>query len=285
MIKFTPEYGMRDYIDDELEQFGFSYDDSLTTIENLKAVFALQRRIPKNNKRIVIVLPGIEVPKETEKAYESIKRKITLGLSITPHLSLSTSKYIYKDLLLNSWNIHHLHLSEEPFKNGYFKRTGPVLFCMFFDNVVIFIDILPHGKGYSDVWVNDELIKKLHKYIPESIGIYRLNGVRGNQLNSEQRLALRNNHCNYAMQMEDGTVYQLVGIMSNGDNFHDISRLMHIQRKIDYFTQVIELNEHSIRTSLESNPSEKISLTIILHDNQVKLYAIEKRAILELSIP
>jgi len=85
--------------------------------------------------------------------------------------------------------------------------------------------------------------------------------------------------------MEDGTVYQLMGIMSNGDCFHDIHRLMHVQRNIDYFTKVIELNEHSISTSLESNPSEKISLTISLHGNQVKLYAIEKRAILELSMP
>ncbi|MGS4680780.1 hypothetical protein ACKURH_16475 [Enterobacter soli] len=285
MIKFTPENGMRDYIDDELDQFGFSYDDSLTTIENLKAVFALQRRIPNNNKRIVIELPGIEVPKETEMAYESIKRKITLGLSITPHLSLSTSKHIYKDLLLNSWNIHHLHLSEEPFKNGYFKRTGPVLFCMFFDNVVIFIDIFPHGKGYSDVWVNDELIKKLHRYIPETIERYRVNGVRGNQLNSEQRLALRNNHCNYAMQMEDGTVYQLMGIMSNGDNFHDIHRLMHIQRMIDYFTKVIEVDEKAIKDSLGIKDSDDLKLTIAIHENEIKLYVKEQQTIINLNTP
>ena len=132
MIKFAPENGMRTYIDEQLAQFSFQYDDSLTTIENLKAVFALQRRIPSDKRRLVIELPGIQVPEGTEKAYESIKRKLTLGLTINPHLSLSTTKYIYNDLLLNSWNIHHLHLSEEPFKNGFFKRTGPVLFCMFF---------------------------------------------------------------------------------------------------------------------------------------------------------
>lgn len=285
MINFLPEMGIRAYIDEQLEQFGFPYDGDLTTNENLKAVFALQRRIPSAKRRIVIELPGIQVPKETEKAYDSIRRKLTLGLSIKPHLSLSTSKYIYNDLLLNCWNIHHLHLSEEPYKKGYFRRTGPVLFCMFFDNAVVLIDIMPHGSGHSDVWVNEKLIKKLHKYLPESIERYKVKGIRGHNLDSTQRLALQKSHCNYSLKMEDGTVYQLMGIMSNGDCFHDIHRLMHVQRTIDYFTKVIELNEHSISTSLESNLSEKISLTISLHGNQVKLYAIEKRAILELSMP
>ena len=160
VIGNNTENGMRTYIDEQLAQFSFQYDDSLTTIENLKAVFALQRRIPSDKRRLVIELPGIQVPEGTEKAYESIKRKLTLGLTINPHLSLSTTKYIYNDLLLNSWNIHHLHLSEERVKNGFFKRTGPVLFCMFFENAVIFIDIMPHGRGYSDVWVNENLIKK-----------------------------------------------------------------------------------------------------------------------------
>ncbi|HBR1933503.1 TPA: hypothetical protein L9M55_001455 [Klebsiella quasipneumoniae subsp. similipneumoniae] len=285
MIEFKPEIGMRIYIDEQLEQFGFKFNNGLTTLENLKTVFALQRRIPSVKRRIVIELPGIEVPKETEKAYDSIRRKLTLGLSIKPHLSLSTSKYIYNDLLLNYWNIHHLHLSEEPYKKGYFKRTGPVLFCMFFDNAVVLIDIMPHGSGHSDVWVNEKLIKKLHKYLPESIERYKVKGIRGHNLDSTQRLALQKSHCNYSLKMEDGTVYQLMGIMSNGDCFHDIHRLMHVQRNIDYFTKVIELNEQLISTSLESNPSEKISLTISLHGNQVKLYAIEKRAILELSMP
>lgn len=285
MIEFKPEIGMRIYIDEQLEQFGFQFNNGLTTLENLKTVFALQRRIPSVKRRIVIELPGIQVPKETEKAFDSIRRKLTLGVSIKPHISLSTSKYIHNDLLLNCWNIHHLHLSEEPYKKGYFNRTGPVLFCMFFDNAVVLIDIMPHGSGHSDVWVNEKLIKKLHKYLPESIERYKVKGITGHDLDSKQRLALQKSHCNYSLKMEDGTVYQLMGIMSNGDCFHDIHRLMHVQRNIDYFTKVIELNEHSISTSLESNPSEKISLTISLHGNQVKLYAIEKRAILELSMP
>ncbi|MBS0866353.1 hypothetical protein L1C21_26915 [Klebsiella pneumoniae] len=285
MIEFKPEIGMRVYIDEQLEQFGFQFNNGLTTLENLKTVFALQRRIPSVKRRIVIELPGIQVPKETEKAYDSIRRKLTLGLSIKPHLSLSTSKYIYNDLLLNYWNIHHLHLSEEPYKKGYFKRTGPVLFCMFFDNAVVLIDIMPHGSGHSDVWVNEKLIKKLHKYLPESIERYKVKGITGHDLDSKQRLALQKSHCNYSLKMEDGTVYQLMGIMSNGDCFHDIHRLMHVQRNIDYFTQVIQADEKAFKQSLEINENDNLTLTIAFYENDIKLYAPEQKTIININTP
>ncbi|EFI4198080.1 TPA: hypothetical protein MC583_004826 [Escherichia coli] len=285
MIEFKPEIGMRIYIDEQLEQFGFHFNNGLTTLENLKAVFALQRRIPSVKRRIVIELPGIQVPKETEKAYESIRRKLTLGLSIKPHLSLSTSKYTYNDLLLNSWNIHHLHLSEEPYKKGFFKRTGPVLFCMFFENAVVFIDIMPHGIGYSDVWVNEELIKRLHKYLPESLEQYKMKDITGDNLDSKQRLVLQKNHCNYAMRMEDGTVYQLMGIMSNGDSFHDIHRLMHVQRMVDYFSQVIKADEKAFKQSLEIKDTESLELTIAFHENDIKLYAPKQETIFNINHP
>ncbi|HHR5699964.1 TPA: hypothetical protein ACS624_003080 [Klebsiella michiganensis] len=285
MIEFKPEIGMRIYIDEQLEQFGFQFNNGLTTLENLKAVFALQRRIPSVKRRIVIELPGIQVPKETEKAYDSIRRKLTLGLSIKPHLSLSTSKYIYNDLLLNCWNIHHLHLSEEPYKKGYFQRTGPVLFCMFFDNAVVLIDIMPHGSGHSDVWVNEKLIKKMHKYLPESIERYKVKGITGHDLDSKQRLALQKSHCNYSLKMEDGTVYQLMGIMSNGDCFHDIHRLMHVQRNIDYFTQVIQADEKAFKQSLDIKENDNLTLTIAFHENDIKLYAPEQKTIININTP
>ncbi|EDS7166645.1 hypothetical protein R991_002960 [Salmonella enterica] len=54
MIEFKPEIGMRTYFDEQLEQFGFQFNNGLTTLENLKTVFALQRKIPSIKRRIVI---------------------------------------------------------------------------------------------------------------------------------------------------------------------------------------------------------------------------------------
>ncbi|MDQ1211448.1 hypothetical protein [Pantoea anthophila] len=234
MIDFDPQIGIRDYVNDQLSRFGLNYDDSLDANQNLMNVFSLYRRNPIEKKRSVFELPGIETTEETKNAYESLKTKLSEGLPIKPHLSLSTNNLNYKDLLLNSWNIHHLHLSEEPYKDGFFKRTGPVLFCMFFDDVVILIDIMLHGKGHSDVWVNETLIKKLHKYLPESISQYKIKGILAQKFNAQQLMALRKKHYNNAIRMEDGTVYQLMGIMSDGSNFHDTTLLIKINRRIDY---------------------------------------------------
>ncbi|WP_048996974.1 hypothetical protein [Enterobacter kobei] len=156
---------------------------------------------------------------------------------------------------------------------------------MFFDNAVVLIDIMPHGRGHSDVWVNEKLIKKLHKYLPESIERYKAKGITGHELDSKQRLALQKSHCNYSLKMEDGTVYQLMGIMSNGDCFHDIHRLMHVQRNIDYFTQVIQADEKAFKQSLDIKENDNLTLTIAFHENEIKLYAPEQKTIININTP
>lgn len=79
MIKFTPENGMRTYIDEQLAQFGFQYDDSLTTIENLKAVFALQRRIPSDKRRLVIELQEFKYLKKQKRHMNPSRGNLPLG--------------------------------------------------------------------------------------------------------------------------------------------------------------------------------------------------------------
>lgn len=109
--------------------------------------------------------------------------------------------------------------------------------------------------------------------------------ITGDNLDSKQRLVLQKNHCNYAMRMEDGTVYQLMGIMSNGDSFHDIHRLMHVQRMVDYFSQVIKADEKAFKQSLEIKDTESLELTIAFHENDIKLYAPKQETIFNINHP
>ncbi|ELE6319240.1 hypothetical protein RMP33_003460 [Salmonella enterica] len=44
MIEFKPEIGMRTYIDEQLEQFGFQFNNGLTTLEKLKTVLHYKER-------------------------------------------------------------------------------------------------------------------------------------------------------------------------------------------------------------------------------------------------
>lgn len=98
-------------------------------------------------------------------------------------------------------------------------------------------------------------------------------------------MALRNAHCNYAMQMEDGTVYQLFGTMTNGDSFHDVRRLMYIQRMVDYYSQIVQTNQKEIRQSLNLKETESLELTIAFHDNDVKLYANQQNIMININTP
>jgi len=51
---------------------------------------------------------------------------------------------------------------------------------------------------------------------------------------------------------------------------------MHIQRTIDYFTKVIEMDDFVIENQLNLKESKDNTLTIEFHEHQIKLHSIEK---------
>jgi hypothetical protein len=90
-------------------------------------------------------------------AVEHIIDALRLGRDLTPHLSRAvkvgyqpgtSSAYGRRsdlDLLLNDWNVHHLHLSTAKEADGFVKRTGPLLFAIVESKQAFLIDILEHG--------------------------------------------------------------------------------------------------------------------------------------------
>jgi hypothetical protein len=93
-------------------------------------------------------------------ALEHIIEALKTGGDVTPHLStrvtagfdVSASAKLNQrqdlDLLLNDWNVHHLHLSTTMQPNGFVKRTGPLLFAVVGSTKALLIDILDH-KSWS----------------------------------------------------------------------------------------------------------------------------------------
>ncbi|EKZ5661019.1 hypothetical protein REX01_000129 [Klebsiella aerogenes] len=285
MIIFEPEIGIKDYIKDQMVAFGYSYKDSSSYEDDLIKVFSLKRKIPESIPRTIIELPNIAIPNELRAGYDSLKKKITSGESIKGHLSKSIVKTDYNDLLLNSWNIHHLHLSNIPSTSGFFERTGPVLFAIFFKNVAVFIDILSHGIGCSDVWVNTNLIEKLHKYLPQSIANFKLNNIRGESYSPSEMRALRSKHCNFTIQVADGTVYGIMGLMSNGNSFFDIYAVMKIKSRIDYYNQVINQEPDTFKKALNIPIDSELLLTIAMDDNDIMLYAPAYKTAININNP
>jgi hypothetical protein len=66
------------------------------------------------------------------------------------------------DMLLNEWGIHHLHLSSEPGRRDFNKRTNDLLYVIFGFNVAFVLAVAPH-----DSWTSGRLISIAIKSWPQ----------------------------------------------------------------------------------------------------------------------
>lgn len=281
MITFNPEMGIKEYIKDELKKYGHRYDEKMGWEDNLLITYSLLRKIPSDKSRLLIELPNVIVPPHLIHGYNSLKRSIVSGGSIKGHLSTKTAKFKFHDLLLNYWNIHHLHLSDVKYKNGFYERTGYVVFCVIFDNAVIIIDVMPHPTAQNDGWFNIDLIEKIHKYIPELLHEFKNSSVTGNTFTATERKSIHNSHANYAMKLNDGTVYFIPGVMANGISFKDFMRLNFLKRHIDYLETVIRDNSEDFEKALNTTDCE-LTLTVI--DNEYILCSPEHKTGIRINI-
>lgn len=277
MITFEPEVGMKDYIEGQIKKFGHSYDKNTSWEKNLIKLNALRRRIPNAKPRVVLELPKIQVPTKWKMGYEILKNKIINGNSIEKHLSYNNRKRNYQDNLLNYWDIHHLHLNPEIKEDGRLGRSGEILFAKFYDNAVIFIDILDHTNVQSEFWSNKELIEKIHHYVPEAISDKKSNRLTGYDLKDSERAALHKNRMNYALKMNDGTVYMFSNIMSNGDTLEDWQGVLYYKLKIERLEKIIKLDGDNIIRQLGE---KELTITVKTDGNVVEPYVKNKNTLL-----
>jgi hypothetical protein len=277
MITFDPEIGMRDYIKSEFKVYGHSYDMQKTWESNLIKLNALRRRIPKSIPRSIIELPKIEVPKKWRSGYDLLKNKLISGESIEKHLSNNNRRRNYQDILLNYWGIHHLHLNPEIKEDGRLGRSGEILFAKFYDNAVIFIDILDHTKVQSEFWSNKELIEKIHHYVPEAISDKKSNRLTGYDLKDSERAALHKNRMNYALKMNDGTVYMFSNIMGNGDTLEDWQGVLYYKLKIERLEKIIKQDGDNISRQLGE---KELTIMVKTDGNVVEPYVKNKNTLL-----
>lgn len=111
------------------------------------------------------------------------------GRDLTPRLSKdvalgyvagSRSTSRDKDLLLNDWGVHHLHLGTGPDQNNpnFIARTDELLLVMLLSNTAYVIDIFAHKQWTSraivraaiDSWPNVELFPQVKGVLPSRNG-------------------------------------------------------------------------------------------------------------------
>jgi len=209
-----------------LNNFGYTgLPDDLRSL--LKIYYNYQRRIVEPVSRKIMIPDGFSCPPEVNQGFNALLEKIREGSDLSPHLSTKLKRADYNDMLLNDWDIHHLHLGEIIESDGFVNRTGLVLFIRFTAICAYLIVIARHG-----TWSNRDMIQILHDNWPDSLEDHTIKGIVGIEKNptSEEIDALRKANINSVVEI-DGKFYFSIGggYMSSGDSMivvHQVDRIM-----------------------------------------------------------
>ena len=117
------------------------------------------------------------------------------------------------DLMLNSWGIHHLHLSTEVESDGFVSRDDPLLFAVFKEHDAYLLDIGDHGS-----WTSRRLLEILVQEFPNSGAFHVLKGVSGLSENHDDNSlkTLRKKRVNSALSIDGKVIIPSAGISLAG---------------------------------------------------------------------
>lgn len=201
------------FIREQLQEMGYSVSGT-ETLEKLGVKYfnVLKRLIPLLPRQILIS-KSFSCPPGYEKGLEIISNKIRNGEDLRPHLSKRIKNLDYKDILLNDWGIHHLHLGTTLDSPDFITRTGLVLFVRFDKNKAFFIDIMEHGNNVAEPWSQQHLIRILHNSWPDSIKTFTSSRIkRLSHVPSDTDIKdFRKAGIQTSVQLEEGVVYFPLG--------------------------------------------------------------------------
>ncbi|WP_160036290.1 hypothetical protein [Paenibacillus sp. An7] len=264
----------KDFLIKILEERGYKIDNSLNSSQISNLFFNLNRRFVSARKRRIFVSKEFKCPPEYEAALEAIIMKIKSGNDITSHLSTRIKKINYKDLLLNDWGIHHLHLDTTLIPEGknkeFVKRTRDVLFVKFELDKAFLIQILDHN-SFPDI----DLLRIMHNNWPDIMSKYKTpfqSLIPGPSNTKEEIQALRDAGVTTMYEIEPGVVYfppgmglttakTSVAATRESQRFLNNISLFekHVREKINIFLKVI-------RESTGESEIKKLHFFLIVED-------------------
>ncbi|MEO5927523.1 MAG: hypothetical protein ABIO72_02355 [Patescibacteria group bacterium] len=218
---------------EQLRRAGAELPKSDDVSSVLKAIHRLKWRLIEARPRDVyvsrVLRDRLAHREELRRAVNDVIIEIEEGESLTPRLSRSVFRLKY-DRLFNTWGIHHLHLAERIPGARLVEGANEVLFVRVHSNVMLFIDVRPHG---LETYVDRELLEIVHAEWPESIVAWRppstVQGLESDEVGEiapELRHQMRVVGINTMTQMKDGTVYCNPAVMLGGLPFE-------VRRRVD----------------------------------------------------
>lgn len=246
---------------DQLIQSKYGHTVQSADLEDaLLSLGSFIRRIPLTQVWTVIE-SDVFNPCGHEKAVNAIKRSLSTGIDIKPYLSKTSKKYTYKDILLNNWEILHLHLGDTLEPDGYISRTNDLLYCRFDrkKSIAYFIVIQPHG-----AWTNKNLLEVIDRNWPESIKEFHIDdGQLATPEPDEKALyTLSINNINAFIEI-NGKVYMPPGLghAADGSALIDVLCMQQAVQFIDGIPQIFENYLEQI----------KANLSILTEENDIQI--------------
>ena len=143
-----------------------------------------------------------------KKAVDEITTRLRSGETLRPYLSRQAVAPAYKDGLLLSWGIHHLHLNtiDSAEKDGFVSRPrgrSELLLVRIEGQTAYLIEIVPHSEQY--LFWNPRLLEIVDRNWPELHIAPKL--ITGNEFTPEQIKLLRTYWGNYAIAVNGRTIF------------------------------------------------------------------------------
>lgn len=206
--------------------------------------FNLLKRIVDPVPRKVLVAKEFSYPPEYDQIVKEIQEKVEKGQDLSPHLSKKLMDLDYDDPMLNDWGIHHLHLGNTTDGSGFVNRTGLLLFVRFEMEKAFFINVMPHGS-----WTKQNIITIIHNNWPDSIKMYRLNGIISLEpkISDSDISKLRRAGVQTFVQIDDGVIYAPIG-----GGYASSGTSVEVVRTSDYYAKRIRSLEKTIIDNLDN---------------------------------
>ena len=223
----------------------------------LEYMNALEKRIPSQPRKVFFskelqekidtknIVEQISESKTSQEIIDLIlnfKLLFEKGVDINNHLSIQIFSSKRQDLLFNTWNIKHIHLSLKEAKSKSAmkrNRSDYLLFCIVKEDSVYFLDVCRHPAGnefssykFLKIAFNNNWMQLLG--FVEPISNYVPNSIKPVITNDNDIYELYNNNFNLAFEFSGHAYIPLkTGISGSGAKITTVNRLFQLQRDIN----------------------------------------------------
>jgi hypothetical protein len=190
----------------QLQNLGYTENEGWDDFQISYNYFNWLRRVVMPYKRNIHFSQEFQCPQEHRNGLLQLQKKLEVGEPTWPNLSRRLRDLNYNDDLMNDWAIHHFHLGTVREKDGFMKRTGPVLFTKITDSDAYFLNVFDHH-SFSKV----ELIRILHRNWPDLIRDFRVATDITPEVNDNDVAEFRKLGLTTFVQVVPGVAYMPLG--------------------------------------------------------------------------